>query len=74
MEQIRVMEIDMPLSVKGFVKRTYEDEGEFYTICINSKLTNEKKYFAIVHELTHINEGDFDKAVPIGLLERERHI
>lgn len=74
MEQIRVLEVDMPLSVKGFVKRITEEEGDFYTICINSSLSNEMKYFTIVHELTHINEGDFFNSAPVGLLERERHI
>ena len=74
MEQIRVLEIDMPLSVKGFVKKTSEEEGDFYTICINSGLSNEMKYFTIVHELTHINAGDFFNSAPVGLLERERHL
>lgn len=73
MEQIKVMEIDMPISIKGFVKRTYED-GEFFTIVINSQLSNERKYFTIMHELRHINERDFSSSVPVDTIERERHL
>lgn len=73
MEQIKVLEIDMPINIKGFVKRTFED-GEFFTIVINSQLSNEKKYFTIMHELKHINERDFSNFVPVDLLERDRHI
>lgn len=73
MEQIKIIEIDMPISVKGFVQKTF-DNGEFYTICINSQLSNEKKYFTIKHELEHISKDDFSKFASIDILERERHL
>lgn len=69
---IFVREISMPITIKGFVVRCYEDL-DYFTIVVNSSLSEECKNEVIEHEMDHINRGDFSSCIPAGILEEIRH-
>lgn len=56
----KVIYADLPLTVKGVIVRSF-DEEEFYTIVINSRLSAEQQRAAYYHELTHVKAKDFDQ-------------
>ncbi len=56
MDYIRVILKDMPVTVRAF---TLDDGFGFYTIFINSRLSNQMQIEAYDHELSHIASGDF---------------
>lgn len=52
--------MDMPCTVRGFVKKSVEPDGEYYTVVINSRLSQELQRRAIRHEECHVDFADFD--------------
>ena len=56
-----VIYADLPVTVKGMLVRTF-DEEECYTVVINSRLNTEQQRMAYEHELEHIKHRDFDDA------------
>lgn len=62
----------LPCTVGGFVKKTCEPEGDFYTIILNSRLSDEKQRKTYIHELEHIYNEDF-KEGGVGEVESIRH-
>lgn len=57
MEQIIIRYIDLPYRSKGYVRR--DTEGD-YNIYVNARLSYDTQQAAIQHEMTHIENGDFD--------------
>lgn len=57
---------DLPLRVKGFVMR---DEDDFNNIYINEHLGVIEQQKALLHELRHIEQGDFDSELGIPDIE-----
>lgn len=55
MIDVRVIEMDLPTSVKGFV---YMDSTYQYVIVINARMPFEVQRSTYIHELKHIREGD----------------
>lgn len=49
---------DMPSKIKGF---TIKNGDDTFTIIINGRLNAEQQRSIFLHELKHINDGDFDK-------------
>ena len=54
---IKVAYADLPPRVKGF---TVLKDG-YYTIILNHNLTKEQNKLTYLHELHHIQNGDFEK-------------
>lgn len=58
--------LDMPTSVKGLSKKN--KDGSF-TILLNARLNCEQNRCTYLHELAHIENGDFDSELSIECLE-----
>lgn len=54
---MKVIYENMPTSIGGFVK---EKDG-FYTVVLNARMTRERNAETLLHELRHIENGDFEK-------------
>ena len=68
-EDIRVYQAEMPARVKGFT--TFKDG--YYTIMINSILERKQQLKIYEHELNHIKNRDFEKDIPVDVIEYEAH-
>lgn len=69
-----VIYADLPVTVKGMLVRTF-DEEECYTIVINSKLNMEQRLEAYQHELKHLKAKDFDNSdISVDAVECVRHL
>ena len=55
---IRVALIDMPPAIHGF---TVSDGFGFYTVVLNPRLSVEMQRKTYYHEISHIQNGDFDR-------------
>ena len=69
MENIRVILADMPTTIKGYT--IYKDD--YYTIVLNSNLSHQQNRNTYLHELGHIETKDFDKSLPVGMIEIIAH-
>ena len=58
---------DYPLCVRGF---TMKDEEGTYNVYINSRYSYAQQQKTLKHELTHIQNDDFEKDLPGSLIER----
>ncbi len=61
---------DLPTRIKGFVRK---NSDETYTIVINSRISYESQLECYKHEMGHIENGDFDKDIPVDEIEAEAH-
>ena len=66
---IHVRLLDLPTSIRGFVRET----AEGYTIVINSRMSSETQRKTYLHELEHIRRGDLDSLDDIDQIEKELH-
>ena len=64
--------IDMPPTIKAFVKVTAEPEGDFETVVINARISHEEQLRSCAHERRHIEGQDFCK-VCADNIEKEGH-
>ena len=62
--------IDLPCTIRAY---TVVNADMTYTIIINSHLSAEAQQIAFLHELQHINNGDFDKHCSANLIEMYAH-
>ncbi len=69
-ENTRIIYYDLPCSVKGFVKKTSDD---YYVIVLNSRLNWEQNQSSLLHELEHIQKGDFEIDCNVQEIEYKRH-
>jgi len=58
MSEINVCLVDLPVSVRGFVR---ENPDLSYTIVLNARLSRENLMRVYRHELRHIRRNDFDR-------------
>lgn len=73
-ERVNIIYLALPLSVKGFVTQTLDDNGEpFYTICLNTAYNKEIQFMTFRHEIKHIAGRDFDSPLSVCEIERMRH-
>ncbi|RHR72594.1 hypothetical protein DWW50_09775 [Eubacterium sp. AF15-50] len=71
-DNFRVLFVDMPISIKGFVG--YDPADDYYTIYINSRHSQSQWLITYFHELKHIENGDFlNKGLNVGYLELIAH-
>ena len=66
---IRVVLASMPARIRAY---TVLMDG-YYTIVLNDDLSPQAKHRACQHELTHIENGDFERNVSADLLEVRAH-
>ena len=70
MNDVTIIFIDLPTTVRSFVK---SNSDQSYTVVINSKLSAEMQRNAYRHELEHIESGDYEKDVEADLIEIRAH-
>lgn len=73
MEYVQVRLIDLPFDVPGFTVYYFDNGQVFYTMLINAGLNDEQHIETYRHEMNHIDNGDFDRMLPLEKLESERH-
>ena len=73
MENVRVCYCELSCEIKGFVAKRFEDGENYYTIYINSNVSEEKQQEALQHELSHILNCDFESDSHVNEIERLRH-
>ena len=71
MEYIKAILIDLPPRIHGLT--VYHPEADFYTILINARLSDQMQCDAYDHEISHINNHDFEHIYPVDELEALRH-
>lgn len=64
---------ELPYKVGGFIKKTCEPDGDYYTIVLNSRLSYEKQCASYTHEMEHINNDDFYSERSVAEIESKRH-
>lgn len=70
MTDVNVSVIDLPCRIRGFVRKNQDDT---FTIVLNSRLSQENLLQTYKHELSHIQNGDFDNNVTANIVERRAH-
>lgn len=74
MDYIRVVLQDLPVTIRAFTVYYFDEDGMvYYTIFINSRLSETMQCAAYDHEIQHINNNDFDSMLPADKLEVMRH-
>lgn len=73
MDDISVMFMDMPPTVKGMVVKTFDCGEDYYTIVLNSALSRDDQEEAFWHEIEHIKGDDFNRDCTSSYLEYLRH-
>lgn len=68
-DQYRVIYLDLPCSIKGFVTK----KCDYYTIVLNSRFNLEQNKKTFLHELEHILRDDFNNFDSIDKIEKECH-
>lgn len=69
-ENIITVYKDMPARIKSMV---LPDGIGNYTIILNSRLTREQNQESYMHEIEHIEYGDYDTVKNVDILEAYRH-
>ena len=72
-EEPRVIYMDMPVSVKGFVIKTFDDGDDYYTVVLNPKYNWEQQRETYKHEIAHVRSGDLDADMSADAIEMLRH-
>ncbi|WP_251615857.1 hypothetical protein [Senimuribacter intestinalis] len=71
----KVIYQNLPCDIDGYTVANLDDNGEpFYTIVLNTRLSDERQRLACYHEQLHILEADFDKAKEVGVDEVEKEV
>jgi len=75
MDYIRVVLQNLPVTIRGFTVYYFDEDGmTYYTIFINSRLSEVMQCATYDHEIKHINNNDFDSMLPADRLEAIRHV
>ena len=67
---VNVILVDMPTSIPAY---SVANPDLSYTIVLNSRLNYERQLRAYHHELSHIENGDFDKKCSADIIECYAH-
>ena len=70
---LKIVQKPLDCNFRGAVFLKTESDGDFYTIVVNSNLSDEAKARTIKHEMLHILNGDFHSERPLNEIEAERH-
>lgn len=69
-QDVNVIFVDMPATIPAY---SISNADLSFTIVINSRLNREQQLKAYHHEMTHIENGDFDKKCRADILECYTH-
>ena len=69
-QDVNTILADLPCSIAAY---TISNADTSYTIVLNSRLNHERLMEAYLHELDHINNGDYDKRCSADLIEFYAH-
>ena len=67
MNDVRVLYLDLPCSIRGFVRK----HAFMYFIVLNSRLSREQNRKTLQHELDHIRSGHLEAEGDVQLMECE---
>ena len=70
---IRFEVMNLPCSIPAYVAEKTDSDGDYYTIFINDNCSKERIEKAIKHELSHINNNDFNSELNANVIEILRH-
>lgn len=70
LDDINIYYVDMPYKVSATL---IANSDTTYTIYINSRLSLERQYTALLHELKHINNNDLYNKLCVNDLENLTH-
>lgn len=73
MKDHKVIYINMPPAVKGFVVKMFDDGDDYYTVVLNPCYNAEQQQETYEHELKHIECRDFDFCGDPDTIETLRH-
>lgn len=73
MNEIRIITLSMPTSIRGFIVRSYDGET-YYTIVVNGNCTRDVQMETLKHEYGHIRNNDFKSVLDVDQIEALRHI
>ena len=62
--------VDLPTTIPGFSKH---DPDGYTTIVLNARMCNRRNQQTLLHELKHINKGDYDCSRSVDSIEAEAH-
>lgn len=63
--------IDLPTTIPGFAKR--DPVTNYVTIVLNARMSYRRNRKTFLHELKHINKGDYDCSGSVDSIEAEAH-
>ena len=69
-QDVNTIMADMPCSIAAY---TIANADTSYTVVLNSRLNYERQLLAYHHELSHIENGDYDKRCSADLIEFYAH-
>lgn len=69
-QDVNTILADMPCSIAAY---TIANADMSYTVVLNSRLNYERQLLAYHHELSHIENGDYDKRCSADLIEFYAH-
>lgn len=67
---ILVRYVDLPTTINGYTVQTFDG---YTTIILNARCSHAKNVETYLHELVHIDSGDFDSSAPTDLIEYLAH-
>lgn len=67
---ILVRYVDLPTTINGYTVQTFDG---YTTIILNARCSHAKNVETYLHELDHIDSGDFDSSAPTDLIEYLAH-
>lgn len=73
MEEPKVIYMNMPSAVKGFVVKMFDEGEDYYTVVLNPCYNAEQQLETYKHELKHIEAKDLDGYCNANAVELERH-
>lgn len=69
-DEIYTYYVNMPTTIRSFV---ISNNDMSFTIMINARISSEQQLRAYKHELSHIQNGDYDKCCSVDLIEFYAH-
>lgn len=70
MQSINTILVNMPGTISAY---TISNVDMSYTIVLNARLTRERLLEAYLHEVNHIENGDYDKRGSVDSIEHDAH-
>ena len=63
----------MPCTIRACVVRYFDTDDVFFTIMVNTRMSDRQQREAYQHEMNHIEHGDFSRCLSADCIESMRH-